>query len=198
MYRYEEKLRRFLKEHRQELVDLMITICQIPAPSNHEEKRAAFCKEWLEKQGAKNVTIDKALNVVYPINCEGSDEIVAVMAHSDTVFPDMEPMPLRIEDGKIFSPGIGDDTANVAIMLMIVKFILENRLIPKGAVMFVVDAGEEGPERLPADYGRLRGTDQRGAGAGRYFYLDGYRRGGIYALSGGNTHGRRPLLRPFR
>ena len=51
MYRYEEKLRRFLKEHRQELVDLMITICQIPAPSNHEEKRAAFCKEWLEKQG---------------------------------------------------------------------------------------------------------------------------------------------------
>ena len=40
MYRYEEKLRRFLKEHRQELVDLMITICQIPAPSNHEEKRA--------------------------------------------------------------------------------------------------------------------------------------------------------------
>lgn len=131
----------------------MITICQIPAPSNHEEKRAAFCKEWLEKQGAKNVTIDKALNVVYPINCEGSDEIVAVMAHSDTVFPDMEPMPLRIEDGKIFSPGIGDDTANVAIMLMIVKFILENRLIPKGAVMFVVDAGEEG-------LGNLKGCRQ--------------------------------------
>ena len=153
MYRYEEKLRHFLKEHRQELVDLMITICQIPAPSNHEEKRAAFCKEWLEKQGAKNVTIDKALNVVYPINCEGSDEIVAVMAHSDTVFPDMEPMPLRIEDGKIFSPGIGDDTANVAIMLMIVKFILENRLIPKGAVMFVVDAGEEG-------LGNLKGCRQ--------------------------------------
>ena len=96
MYRYEEKLRRFLKEHRQELVDLMITICQIPAPSNHEEKRAAFCKEWLEKQGAKNVTIDKALNVVYPINCEGSDEIVAVMAHSDTVFPDMEPIFLPV------------------------------------------------------------------------------------------------------
>ena len=153
MYRYEEKLRHFLKEHRQELVDLMITICQIPAPSNHEEKRAAFCKEWLEKQGAKNVTIDKALNVVYPINCEGSDEIAAVMAHSDTVFPDMEPMPLRIEDGKIFSPGIGDDTANVAIMLMIVKFILENRLIPKGAVMFVVDAGEEG-------LGNLKGCRQ--------------------------------------
>ncbi|HAG57434.1 MAG TPA: peptidase, partial [Ruminococcaceae bacterium] len=153
MYRYEEKLRQFFKEHHQELVDLMITICQIPAPSNHEEKRAAFCKEWLEKLGAQNVTIDKALNVICPMNCEGSDEIVAVMAHSDTVFPDMEPMPLRIEDGKIFSPGIGDDTANVAIMLMIVKFILENGLTPKGAVMFVVDSGEEG-------LGNLKGCRQ--------------------------------------
>jgi acetylornithine deacetylase/succinyl-diaminopimelate desuccinylase-like protein len=153
VYRYEEKLRKFFKAHQQELVDLMITICQIPAPSGKEEKRAAFCKEWLEKQGAKNVTVDRALNVICPMGCEGSDEIVAIMAHSDTVFPDMEPMPLRIEDGKIFSPGIGDDTANVAIMLMIVKFILENHMSPKGAVMFVVDSGEEG-------LGNLKGCRQ--------------------------------------
>ena len=59
----------------------------------------------------------------------------------------------RIEDGKIFSPGIGDDTANVAIMLMIVKFILENHMSPKGAVMFVVDSGEEG-------LGNLKGCRQ--------------------------------------
>lgn len=153
MYRYEEKLRKFFEQNQQELVDLMVTICQIPAPSNQEEKRAAFCKEWLEKIGAKNVSIDRALNVICPMNCEGSDEIVAVMAHSDTVFPDLEPMPLRIEEGKIFSPGIGDDTANVAIMLMVVKFILENRLTPKGAVMFVVDSGEEG-------LGNLKGCRQ--------------------------------------
>ncbi len=153
MYRYEEKLRKFFEQNHQELVDLMVTICQIPAPSNQEEKRAAFCKQWLEKIGAKNVTIDKALNVVYPMNCEGSNEIVAVMAHSDTVFPDLEPMPLRIEEGKIFSPGIGDDTANVAIMLMVVKFILENHLTPKGAMMFVVDSGEEG-------LGNLKGCRQ--------------------------------------
>ena len=75
MYRYEAKLRQFFSQNQQELVDLMVTICQIPAPSNHEEKRAAFCKEWLEKIGAKNVTIDKALNVICPMNCEGSNEI---------------------------------------------------------------------------------------------------------------------------
>lgn len=153
MYRYEEKLRAYFKAHRQELIDLMITICQIPAPSGKEEKRAAFCKEWLESIGAKDVTIDKALNVLCPMNCTGSKEIVAVMAHSDTVFPDLEPMPLRVEDGKIFSPGIGDDTANVAILLMTIKFILANRLTPKGAMLFVVDSGEEG-------LGNLKGCRQ--------------------------------------
>ena len=61
MYRYEEKLRQFFKEHHQELVDLMITICQIPAPSNHEEKRAAFCKEWLEKLEEEYILIRKRL-----------------------------------------------------------------------------------------------------------------------------------------
>ena len=153
MYRYEEKLRDYFQKHHQELVDLMVTICQIPAPSNQEEKRAAFCKEWLEQCGAKGVTIDSALNVVFPMHCDGSHDIVAIMAHSDTVFPDLEPMPLRIEDGKIFSPGIGDDTANVAILLMTIKFILENQLIPKEAVLFVVDSGEEG-------LGNLKGCRQ--------------------------------------
>ncbi|MBQ3242607.1 MAG: M20/M25/M40 family metallo-hydrolase, partial [Oscillospiraceae bacterium] len=153
MYRYEEQLKAYFAEHYQELVDLMCTICLIPAPSHKEEKRAAYIKEWLDNIGAKNVTIDKALNVICPINCEGSDEMVAVMAHSDTVFPDLEPMPLRIEDGKVFSPGIGDDTANVAIMLMVIKFMLENDLKPKGGMLFVADSGEEG-------LGNLKGCRQ--------------------------------------
>ncbi|MBQ1237816.1 MAG: M20/M25/M40 family metallo-hydrolase, partial [Oscillospiraceae bacterium] len=153
MYRYEEQLKVYFAEHYQELVDLMCTICLIPAPSHKEEKRAAYIKEWLDNIGAKNVTIDKALNVICPINCEGSDEMVAVMAHSDTVFPDLEPMPLRIEDGKVFSPGIGDDTANVAIMLMVIKFMLENDLKPKGGMLFVADSGEEG-------LGNLKGCRQ--------------------------------------
>lgn len=37
-------------DHRQEAYDLLIELAQIPAPSNHEEKRAEFCKRWLEAQ----------------------------------------------------------------------------------------------------------------------------------------------------
>ena len=54
----------FLTEHQQEHLQLLITMAQIPAPSGHEEKRAKFCKEWLESQGAQGVYIDEVLNVI--------------------------------------------------------------------------------------------------------------------------------------
>ena len=48
-----EKIAAYAENVREEVVQLLRDMCRIPAPSNHEEKRAAFCKEWLEKQGAK-------------------------------------------------------------------------------------------------------------------------------------------------
>ena len=53
-----------IEDSRQEALDLLMELGKIPAPSNHEEKRAEFCKAWLEKQGAEGVYIDEALNVV--------------------------------------------------------------------------------------------------------------------------------------
>ena len=111
----------FIAAHQQEGYELLLELAQIPAPSNHEEKRAAFCKAWLERQGAEGVYIDDALNVIYPIGCNDDNDLVVFMAHSDVVFPDSSPLPLRIEDDRIYCPGIGDDTANVVAILMTAK-----------------------------------------------------------------------------
>ena len=48
----------------EETVSLLKTLCQIPAPSNHEELRAQWIKNWLDALGAQGVYIDSALNVV--------------------------------------------------------------------------------------------------------------------------------------
>lgn len=74
---------------------LLWTLCEIPAPSHHEERRAAFIKDWLEKQGAEGVFIDEAKNVIYPYHYEDGQTTALFMAHTDTVFPDMEPMGVR-------------------------------------------------------------------------------------------------------
>lgn len=135
----------YIAAHRQEGYDLLLEIAQIPSPSNHEEKRAAFCKAWLDRQGAEGVYIDEALNVIYPIGCTDSNDLVVFMAHSDVVFPDTEPLPLRIEGDRIYCPGIGDDTANVAAVLMTAKYIAQKKLLPKErGVLLVINSGEEG------------------------------------------------------
>ena len=135
----------YIEAHRQEAFDLLVEIAKIPAPSNHEEKRAAFCKEWLERQGAQGVYIDEALNVIYPVACEGDKPIAVFMAHTDVVFPDTEELPLVIEDGKIKCPGVGDDTANLVALLMVAKYIAENKLQPKEqGILLVANSGEEG------------------------------------------------------
>ena len=50
-----EAMERFIKEHEKEAYDLLLTIAKIPSPSNHEEKRAQFCCNWLKEQGAEGV-----------------------------------------------------------------------------------------------------------------------------------------------
>jgi len=135
----------YLTAHQQEAFDLLIELAQIPAPSNQEEKRAYFCKEWLEKQGARGVYIDEALNVIYPVGCGEESPVAIYMAHSDVVFPDTKPLELKVEDGKIKCPGVGDDTANVVALLMAAKFIAEQELVPKAeGVLIVINSGEEG------------------------------------------------------
>lgn len=44
-------------------------------------------------------------------------------AHLDIVFPDEEPLPLSERDGRLYCPGIGDDTACVVCLLLAAKFI---------------------------------------------------------------------------
>lgn len=135
----------YIEEHSQEALDLLMELGKIPAPSNHEEKRAEFCKNWLEKQGATGVHIDEALNVVYPVGNVESGPLVVFMAHTDVVFPDTDELPMRVEDGKLYCPGIGDDTIHLVALLMAAKYIAENNLTPKNVGMLIVaNAGEEG------------------------------------------------------
>ena len=61
-----EKGSAWIKAHINETLELLDALCRIPAPSGKEEKRAEFCKKWLEKAGAEGVFIDGALNVVFP------------------------------------------------------------------------------------------------------------------------------------
>jgi len=147
------EIRAYITENKELLFRTLRELCAIPAPSHKEEKRAAYCKAWLEAMGAVGVTIDEALNVLLPINCEGSDKITVVVAHTDTVFPDTEPMPYFDDGEKIHSPGVGDDTASLSVLLLCAKYFVEQNVKPADGVLFVCNSCEEG-------LGNLKGTRQ--------------------------------------
>lgn len=153
IYTVIEKIKNFLEINKQEMYVMIKELCEIPAPSHCEHKRAEYCKRWLEKAGAKGVYIDDALNVIFPLNIENSSEITAFAAHTDTVFPDTEPMPYFDDGEKIHSPGVADDTASVVVLLMMAKFFIENNITPQKGILFVCNSCEEG-------LGNLKGTKQ--------------------------------------
>ena len=67
-----EEMEIFMEENQAEVKALLWKLCEIPSPSHHEERRAAFIKEWLEMQGAEGVFIDEAQNVIYPYHYDRS------------------------------------------------------------------------------------------------------------------------------
>ena len=150
----------FANNYKEMTVDIVRKLCKIPAPSFGERKRAEFCKQWLEDAGAGGVYIDEVNNVIYPLCCEGSNEITVVAAHTDTVFPDTESYPEYHEDDEaIHCPGAGDDTSGVAVLLMTAKYFIDNKLTPRGGILFVCNSCEEGlgnlvgVRQLMKDYG---------------------------------------------
>ena len=98
--RLSETLLRDIENMQPDVVALIRTLCAIPAPSHHEERRAAFIRDWFLARGMQ-AQIDEAKNVLIPMGLDEHEDIVVIMAHTDTVFPDMEPMPLREADGKL-------------------------------------------------------------------------------------------------
>ncbi len=150
----------YLDAHADEALRLLIDFAQIPAPSNQEELRAEFCLRWLLCKGAEGAYIDEALNVIYPVGDDGENDLMVFMAHSDVVFPDTEPLPLKIENGRIYCPGVGDDTANAVALLTAAGYIAEQKLSPKNCgVLLVINSGEEGlgnlkgSRRIMEDFG---------------------------------------------
>lgn len=165
-----EKLKVFTEETQAEANELLRDLCLIPAPSGFEDKRAAFVKDWLTKQGAEGVYVDEAKNVVFPMNCRGKTDLTVFCAHTDTVFPMETPLHFTEDEENYYCPGIGDDTLCLVALLMAVKFVLKEGITPKGGVLFVANSCEEG-------LGNLKGTrqlmkDYEGR-VGRFYTVDG-------------------------
>ncbi len=139
-----ENILKYAEDNFDGALKLLLELAPIPAPSHNEELRAEYCLKWLQDIGAEGAYIDEALNVVYPYKDNGG-KLKVFMAHSDTVFPDTAPLPLERRDGKIFCPGVGDDTGHVVTLLIAAKYLIEHQPETDGeGILIVINSCEEG------------------------------------------------------
>lgn len=161
----------FIESNKDEAIELLMTLGRIPAPSHHEDKRAAFCKKWFENEGCNEVWIDEAKNVVCKFNCDRYDDITVFMAHMDIVFDDTDELPMTREGNILRAPGIGDDTANLVNLMMGTRFLIQNKEKLHTGIMIVANTCEEG-------LGNLKGCKEifnnYGDRIKEFYSFDGY------------------------
>jgi len=155
------------------------TITEIPAPSGQEGKRAAAIEALLRGYGLEDVHRDAVGNVIGVRRGTGGGNRVVFDAHMDTVFPIDTDVTTRIENGKLYAPGVGDDTRNVITLLAIIRAMNAAGLQTKGDLTFVFTVEEEtsfrGANQFLADHAKQ---------IDRYVALDGGFNGFTYGGTG--------------
>ena len=122
-----------------------IRIQQIPAPTFHEDGRTHYIAQQFDNFQLDRVRTDDAKNT-FGLLQGSSDKAsgILLMAHTDTVFPVETDLSIRRENGKIFGPGLGDNSVAVAAMLGLIKWLREENITPACNLWFVATSCEEG------------------------------------------------------
>jgi tripeptide aminopeptidase len=134
----------YVDERHEELVQLIIRLCEIAAPTFAEGPRAHAVAEELRQLGLRDVQVDAVNNVVGFLPGQGAGPTFLLDAHLDTVFPAGTDVRVRRQDGKLKAPGVGDDTANLACGLFMLRLMRECGVRLPGTLIFSGTAGEEG------------------------------------------------------
>lgn len=127
----------------EEMVQENIRVCEIPAPSFHEQDRAKYIAKRLQDEGVAEVVVDDVFNVYGRIPGQGG-QTVMLAAHSDTVFPLGTDVTVRREADRLMAPGVRDNSTGVAALITLARIMRELKLTPPGDVILVATACEEG------------------------------------------------------
>lgn len=133
----------FIDQTRDQILREWITITEINAPSGQEKERAAYIEKLLQKMKLKDIHYDSVGNLIAVRKGTGGGPTVVFDAHMDTVFQPGLKIKANIRDGRIYAPGIGDDTRNIEALLASLRALDAAHIRTKGDLIFVFTIDEE-------------------------------------------------------
>ena len=159
-----------------------ITITEINAPSKHEQERAKYLESLLRKYKL-DVQYDAAGNLIATRKGTGGGPVSVFDAHMDTVFQPGLKIKATVKDGRVYAPGIGDDTRNIEALLASIRALDAAKIKTKGDLIFLFTTDEEAGMTGAKFY-----TKENKGKVDNYIALDGGYEGFTYAGIGINWY----------
>ncbi|MDQ3819233.1 MAG: M20/M25/M40 family metallo-hydrolase [Acidobacteriota bacterium] len=173
----------YIDKNRESILREWTTITEINAPSGQEKERARYIEKLLKKMSLKQIHYDGAGNLIATRKGTGNGPVVVFDAHMDTVFQPGLKIKATVSDGKIFAPGVGDDTRNIEALLASIRALNAAHVKTKGDLIFVFTVDEE-----KTMSGAKAFTKENKGKVNYYVALDGGYEGFTYAGIGINWY----------
>src|ERR1035437_9558899 len=135
----------WFRSHARELEDLQLEVTSIAAPPWGEAARSAWLKARFSDLALTDVHQDELGNVfALPPGPDPNAPYIALSAHVDTVFPAGTPIEVRRDAGKLFGPGVSDNSSGIVALLAIAGAMQAANLSNAAPILLIGDVGEEG------------------------------------------------------
>ena len=172
----------YLDQNHDSILREWAAITEINAPSGHEKERAAFIEKLLRSYKL-DVHYDATGNLIGVRKGTGGGPVIVFDAHLDTVFQPGLKIKTTIRDGRIYAPGVGDDTRNIEALLATIRALDAGKVKTKGDLVFLFTVEEETGMRGAKEFAKAN----KGK-VDHYIALDGGYEGFTYAGIGINWY----------
>ena len=173
----------YIDRQHAEILREWIAITEINAPSGHEQERAKHIERLLRSYHLDDVHYDSVGNLLAIRKGTGGGPVIVFDAHMDTVFQPGLQIKASVREGKVYAPGIGDDTRNVEALLATIRALNEAKIKTKGDLVFVFTVEEETTFKGVSNY-----VKENKGRIDHYVALDGGYEGFTYAGIGINWY----------
>ena len=169
-------------KNRDAILHEWIAITEINAPSKQEQERAKFIESLLRKHKLE-IRYDSAGNLIATRKGTSGGPVTVFDAHMDTVFQPGLKIKATVRDGRVYAPGVGDDTRNIEALLATIRALDAAKIKTKGDLVFLFTTDEEAGMTGAKQYTK----DNKGK-VDYYVALDGGYEGFTYAGIGINWY----------
>lgn len=159
-----------------------IAITEINAPSKQEQERAKYIESLLRKHKLE-IRYDSVGNLIATRKGTGGGPVTVFDAHMDTVFQPGLKIKATVRDGRVYAPGVGDDTRNIEALLATIRALDAAKIKTKGDLVFLFTTDEEANMTGAKQY-----TKENKGKVDYYIALDGGYEGFTYAGIGINWY----------